>query len=86
MKAEPTLEHHAALLRDELFNTVSGMVNTQCCAALWAGQKVSRSIKEDYVVFDSQQPLHILDTPVAASAHSHSCKERISVFNTLFKP
>ena len=64
-QAKP-LEKHAALLRDEIFNVIPGMVNTQCGAASKNRKTRSGSkLSDDEIFYLPQVP----DTPLAGSGH-----------------
>ena len=67
MKTDPRAidqenSQHAALLQDEIPNTIPGTENINTCAAAWAGS-YTRGNEEDEV-FDSGRMTQVPDTPI----------------------
>ena len=63
-----TLEDHAALLRDEVFNVVPGMLNKQCGTASRRKKVKSGSEVRKDKAFHLPQ---VADMPLAGSSHGH---------------
>ena len=83
LSQEQPLEHHAALLRDEVFNAILYTVNTQCGTASWASERNSGRTTSEGEEFDSVHLPQILDIPIAGSGHGDSVTFRSSVSRTV---
>ena len=79
-KQDQALEQCAALLWDEVFDTIPSIVNTQHAAASQADWRISdRLVTEDDEVFDNCQLPQRPDTPIASSGHGHEVTFRSPV-------
>ena len=78
LRQEQQLEDHAALLKDEVFNVVPGMINMQHGTASRRKKvKSGRKLSEDEVFRLPQVP----DTPIAGSGHGHKVTFRSPVWD-----
>ena len=71
LRQEQLLKDHAALLMDEVFSVITGIVNMQCGTVSQSGKrKIGRDTSEDKVLESDHLP-QVPDMPMAGHSQGH---------------